>query len=342
MTASKSVTIIGGGLAGLSLGIALRKAEVPTEIVEAGEYPRHRVCGEFITGLKDETIEKLGIQAAFIGCGSHREVTWHLREHVIGHQVLPSPARAISRFALDARLAEIFVAGGGKLTLCTRFKPTRFEPGVVRTTGRKPNGASPWIGLKLHARNLATAGELEFFLGDGAYVGQSSVEDGWINVCGLFRKRPGLQFDREEALPAYLRISGLNTLADRITAAEIRTRSRSAVTGFTFDRHVTGKDGVRLGDACATIPPFTGNGMAMAFISAALAVDPLVAWARGERLWEDITRSIHEALRHEFRLRLACASFLHPFLLNCSLQRGLGCTMDAGLLPTTTLYRLLH
>jgi flavin-dependent dehydrogenase len=342
MTASKTVTIVGGGLAGLSLGIALRKAGVPTEIVEAGDYPRHRVCGEFITGLEDETIETLGVQTAFIGCGSHRKVTWHLRERVIGQQVLPSPARAVSRFVLDARLAEIFVAGGGKLTLRTRFKPTVFEPGVVGTSGRKPNGASPWIGLKLHARNLATAGELEFFLGDGAYVGLSSVEDGWINVCGLFRKRPGLQFDRDDALPAYLRANGLNALADRIVTAEIRPRSRSAVTGFTFDRHVTSGNGVRLGDACATIPPFTGNGMAMAFISAALALDPLVAWAHGARSWDDTMRRVDEALRGEFRLRLASASFLHPFLLNNALQRCLACTMQAGLLPTTTLYRLLH
>ena len=170
MTASRCVTIIGGGLAGLSLGVGLRKAGVPTEIVEAGDYPRHRVCGEFITGLEDETIEKLGIQAAFSGCESHRKVTWHLREPVIGHQVLPSPARAISRFTLDARLAEMFVAIGGKLTLRTRINSAVVEPGVVRTSGRKPDGASPWIGLKLHARNFATAGELEFFLGDGAYV----------------------------------------------------------------------------------------------------------------------------------------------------------------------------
>ena len=52
MTAVQSVRIVGGGLAGLSLGIGLRRAGVSTEIFEAGDYPRHRVCGEFVTGLE--------------------------------------------------------------------------------------------------------------------------------------------------------------------------------------------------------------------------------------------------------------------------------------------------
>ena len=49
------IEIIGGGLAGLSLGLALRRGGVPVTLHEAGEYPRHRVCGEFITGLDPAT-----------------------------------------------------------------------------------------------------------------------------------------------------------------------------------------------------------------------------------------------------------------------------------------------
>ena len=50
MPAAKPIQIVGGGLAGLTLGIALRKKEIPVAIFEAGNYPRHRVCGEFISG----------------------------------------------------------------------------------------------------------------------------------------------------------------------------------------------------------------------------------------------------------------------------------------------------
>jgi flavin-dependent dehydrogenase len=198
------------------------------------------------------------------------------------------------------------------------------------------------MGLKLHARNLATTDELELHLGDNAYVGLSSVEDGWINVCGVFRRRPGLEFDRDDALPAYLRASGLNLLAERLAAADIRHGSRSAVAGFAFDRRITGDDGVLLGDACAMIPPFTGNGMAMAFTSAALALDPLVTWAWGERSWTETVRSIRESLARAFKLRLASAAVLHPLLLTRTGQRCLRTAARAGLLPLRPIYQLLH
>src|SRR5215469_18650464 len=59
--AEKPITIVGGGLAGLSLGIGLRNRGVPATILEAGTYPRHRVCGEFISGRGQTVLSKLGV-----------------------------------------------------------------------------------------------------------------------------------------------------------------------------------------------------------------------------------------------------------------------------------------
>ena len=342
MSALQPITIVGGGLAGLSLGIGLCKAGVPTHIIEAGDYPRHRVCGEFITGLDDTTIDKLKIGPAFTGVGCHRSVTFFLRANPVSRQILPSPARAISRYALDARLAELFTAAGGRLSTRTRFTSPLVEPGWVLTNGRKRIEASPWMGLKLHARNLTVADDLELHLSDNAYVGLSAVEDGWINVCGLFRRRPRLEFDRDNALPAYLRASGLSHLADRIAAAAVRPGSRSAAVGFEFDRGVSRDEGVQLGDACGMIPPFTGNGMAMAFISAALALDPLTEWSRAELSWSETVRRIRDSLSREFKLRLSSAAVLHPFFLNRIGQRCLGTLARFGLLPLRPMYQLLH
>ena len=47
----KAINIIGGGLAGLSLGICLRRKDIPVAVHEKGSYPRHKVCGEFISGV---------------------------------------------------------------------------------------------------------------------------------------------------------------------------------------------------------------------------------------------------------------------------------------------------
>src|SRR5882724_2878130 len=58
----RSIEIVGGGLAGLALGIGLRRHGVPVIIWEAGHYPRHRVCGEFISGRGQETLVRLGFR----------------------------------------------------------------------------------------------------------------------------------------------------------------------------------------------------------------------------------------------------------------------------------------
>src|SRR5262249_37653299 len=108
----REIEIIGGGLAGLSLGLALRRADVPVTLYEAGTYPRHRVCGEFITGLGVSTIARLGLESFVRDALRHHDVAWHLGEDAPRIQKLPSPALGISRWALDARLAEAFVRSG--------------------------------------------------------------------------------------------------------------------------------------------------------------------------------------------------------------------------------------
>jgi len=168
------------------------------------------------------------------------------------------------------------------------------------------------------------------------------VEDGWVNVCGLFRRRSGLGLDRERALPGYLTASGLERLAGRLAGGTMRADSASAVAALAFDRRIASGGTVCLGDTAAMIPPFTGNGMAMAFTGAARAADPLIAWARRERSWTETVVTIRDALHAEFRTRLTGAGVLHPFLVNPALQRGLGAAARAGLLPLTRLYHLLH
>ncbi|MBC8040519.1 MAG: NAD(P)-binding protein, partial [Opitutaceae bacterium] len=256
----RAVEIIGGGLAGLSLGLALRRADVPVTLIEAGTYPRHRVCGEFITGLTPATIDRLGLAPFLADARLHREVTWFLREKPLRHQTLPEPAYALSRNSLDERLATAFTDAGGVLHTHTRADLTATPDGRVFATGRRP--ARPeWIGLKCHALALPLVSELELHLGDHAYVGLCAVEDNRVNVSGLFRIRAGLKnLARESALLTYLRATGLAALADRLTSASIDPDSYSAVAGLGFSKPPTRADRLVIGDTYAMIPPFTGHG----------------------------------------------------------------------------------
>lgn len=340
MKSALPLEIIGGGLAGLSLGFALQRAGVPVTLHEAGEYPRHRVCGEFITGLSSTTIARLGLESVLSDALQHRDVAWYIGEKRTRIQRLPSPALGLSRHVLDARLASAFVAAGGELLTRSRVTEHTATPGRIFATGRR-RGDSPWIGLKFHVGPLVLARELELHLGDQAYIGLARIETGRVNVCGLFRRRP-LARKGPELLLAYLHGAGLGSLAERLSAAQPDPASCCAVAAVSFDRRVPAENRVMLGDACAMIPPFTGNGMAMAFQSAELALDPLLAYASGATKWPETCRLIHAALRRRFRLRLASAHALHPFLLHSPRQRVLGALTRARILPLQPLYRLLH
>lgn len=336
------VEIIGGGLAGLSLGLALRRAAVPVTVIEAGGYPRHRVCGEFITGLETGTIARLGLAPFLAAATPHQEVAWFWRDRALRRQTLPYPALALSRHALDQSLATAFTQAGGDLRTHTRADIRDASPGRVFSTGRRPSRPE-WIGLKCHARHLPLHADLELHLGDHAYVGLCGVEEGRINVSGLFLQRSVLApVDRATALPAYLRAAGLGSLADRLASADIDPASFTAVAGLGFSKPSTRTDRLVIGDTYAMIPPFTGHGMAMAFQSAEQALDPLLAWSHGETSWAATLRTVHQRLHALFRTRLAAAAALHPFLLKPDRQRWLATANRLRLLPVRPLYHLTH
>ena len=73
-----------------------------------------------------------------------------------------------------------------------------------------------------------------------------------------------------------------------------------------------------------------------------VALAPLLAYARGAISWENARREIQRALRSRFRLRLASAGALHPFLLQPHRQRWLAALSRARLLPFRPLYATLH
>src|ERR1700682_4017395 len=119
MAAPKPITIIRGGLAGLTLGIGLRQLKVPVTVWEAGHYPRHRVCGEFISGRGQETLSRLGLRELIEHAGAVNSAPAAFFSPTQSTPPRPLPARAIclSRFTLDQLLANEFQKLGGELRI---------------------------------------------------------------------------------------------------------------------------------------------------------------------------------------------------------------------------------
>lgn len=342
MSTLRPITVIGGGLAGLSLALALQRRGVPVTLCEAGRYPRAKVCGEFIAGLDDATSRALDLAPLLEAQRQHHVASWHGRDGLMFRHRLLRPAIGVSRQSLDTRLADEFRAAGGDLRERTRVERNAPSPGTVVACGR-PRRAGGWFGLKLHVRHLPLDADLELHLGHHAYVGLAGVEDGRVNVCGLFAPRPGGGGPPDAALDRSLRMSGLTRLADRLANAVICEDARAAVAGVHFgytQNHAASV--LALGDAFAAIPPFTGHGMAMALQSAAIALDPLLAWSHGDAEWAATTRRVRRQLHRKFALRLALAQTLHPWLLAPRGQSLIARLHAHRVLPLRWLNHALH
>jgi 2-polyprenyl-6-methoxyphenol hydroxylase-like FAD-dependent oxidoreductase len=332
---SETITITGGGLTGLSLAIALRKNGVAVALHEAGSYPRHRVCGEFISGVSRETLETLGIAETLADAQHHRSVTWFSGDTLLRENTLPTTALALSRHLLDDRLQKLATALGVEIHTGSRRKMSPHTPGEVWTAGRKPSKGG-WIGLKAHIRGISTTAHLEMHSGPRGYLGITPVEDGWHNACGLFRIDKSITARHADLLPAYLTANGNTALASRIAAAEWREGSFSAVAGFALGLQKPTPGLLSLGDSHAIIPPFTGNGMTMAFQSAETALPHLLAYATGSNSWLASCDLIEKALHTRFHKRLTSAKLLHPLLFQ-TLARPL--LKHAPLRPILSLIR---
>lgn len=318
--ATVPIRIAGGGLAGLTLGLSLRASGIPVLLSEAGRYPRHRVCGEFLSGRGLEILEKLGVLPHCHAAGARMASNVRFAtQHQVGPVLdLPSPALCLSRYSLDALLATELEDRGGEVRTGDRFAAGDLGPGCVRATGRRmaPLG-SPcrWFGVKAHARGVTLAADLEMHFSPGAYVGLCRLDGDRVNVCGLFRRRTGDSEAAVGSIPDRLRGRGESVLRQRLRDAQFDPESLCTVAGL--DLRLPGNpptDELRLGDSVAMIPPLTGNGMSLALESADLAAAPLSQFARGRRDWTDICREVQRRHHEAFSRRLRVAGLVQRLL----------------------------
>jgi len=337
--AMKPIIIAGGGLAGLALGIALRRRSIPVQIIEATSYPRHRVCGEFISGIKDDELHALGIQDLFTSASRHRETAWFDGARPLLRATLPEIAYGLSRHHLDNALADRFMELGGDLQTSSRFKTESVE-GTVLATGRMQSD-SPWMGLKAHFEELTLCADLEIHLGNAAYIGLTRVEEDRVNVTGLFRRDSAVN-GGQHPLAQAIQDAGLPDLANRLRAARMDHKSLKGINRIHLGWQQHHDNAVRIGDAAVMIPPFTGNGMTMALQSALGAIDPLASWSSGDLSWNSAHKAIRASQDDMFTSRVRWAQAMQWLLLRPLGRRLCSLAINSRLVSFETLYHKMR
>jgi menaquinone-9 beta-reductase len=315
---AESVTIVGGGLAGLTLGIGLRQLGVPVTVWEAGRYPRHRVCGEFISGAGQGSLARLGLLGGLQNADASAagSAAFFAGKTMVAARPLRQAALCVSRFVLDAWLARQFQELGGALRSGARWRG-EFGSGLVRTSGRRAEPVTDgWrlFGLKVHARDVALEADLEMHFVPAGYVGLCQLAGGAVNICGLFRSQAAVP-DLARHWRDWLGGPAASVLHARLAGARFDKDSFCSVAGLCLlPQRATQHDECCLGDALTMIPPVTGNGMSMAFESAELATEPLAQFSRGDLSWAEARQEIARRCDQRFTPRLRWAAWLQRAL----------------------------
>ncbi|MGH6683117.1 MAG: NAD(P)/FAD-dependent oxidoreductase [Pseudolabrys sp.] len=293
--------IVGGGPAGAATACGLAALGHDVVLVERAGGPHHKVCGEFLNIETQTQLRRLGVDVAALGAVPIEQVSIYLASRNIT-AALPFRAMSLSRYRLDEALLRCARDRGAQIKRSVSVQTAtpdgaawkvKCDDGDIMHCRHLVLATGKWglrgiedardnslVGLKMHLRPTASvrralAGRVELSLLQRSYVGLELIEDGIANLCFLLprdvvaRLTPGWQ-----AMQDYL-TTALPGLAERLAGAEPLWNKAIAVV-CPIGGHLHGNDErsvYRVGDRLAHIPPFTGDGLAIALGSAALAVE---------------------------------------------------------------------
>jgi flavin-dependent dehydrogenase len=291
------VLIVGGGLAGLSSAIHLSKQNLSVLVIEKNSYPKHKVCGEYISNEVLPYLKFLDIDVFKLGAKKIDKFQLSTTKGQLISADLPLGGFGISRFCLDEALANKALENGVEIrqdvvediqfsndefSVVTKNNEIFKAAIVIGAYGKRANldvkldrkfikTKSPYLAVKTHVKGDFPEDVVALHNFEGGYCGVSKVEDDSINLCYItnfesFKKFKDIGEFQEKVV---FRNSHLKTIFNKtvpvfeqpLTISQISFEDKKPV-----ENHI-----LMCGDTAALIHPLCGNGMSMAIRSAQIA-----------------------------------------------------------------------
>jgi flavin-dependent dehydrogenase len=310
--------VIGAGPAGATLARLLAQAGWSVALVEKSEFPRRKVCGEFISAAAMPVLEACGIAQAFLAAAGP-PVT-HVGVYA-GNAMLAAPqarhwGRALGREHLDTLLRDAAAMAGAQLFqpaelvalerradgfVCTLDTGAYIEArkiiaacgswnarGVFAVRGRDPR-ASDLLAFKAHFRGTQLPhGLMPLLAFPGGYGGMVHTDDGRTSLSCCIR-RDALAVARHggkagEAVLAHITAT-TRGVAEALHGASLDGAILSAgpIQPGIRPRH---DDGVFFtGNSAGEAHPVIAEGISMAIQSSGLLARLLIAAREDDYAW---------------------------------------------------------
>jgi len=338
------VAIAGGGLAGLALSIQSAQAGYKTILFEKEKYPFHKVCGEYISVESWNFLEELGVPLSQMNLPIIRRLLVTARNGKQLEQTLPLGGFGISRYRLDAMLADIAKQSGVDVIESAKVDDIRFDnemftlqtPGIgyqskiaVGAFGKrtnldvkwkrkfilqKPNKLNNYIGVKYHIRANWPEDLIALHNFENGYCGISQIEGNKYCLCYLTTAK-NLALCGHSIQQMEKRILCRNPHLKKIFEdAEMLSQSPVTISQISFGKKEQVYNHLLLvGDAAGMIAPLCGNGMSMALHGSKIAFEQIHLFLQNKIPRWQMEQDYTQAWNKQFSRRLKTGRMVQRF-----------------------------
>ena len=341
------ISIIGGGLAGLTLSIQMADAGYSCILFEKNKYPFHKVCGEYISMESWNFLQRLGLNLDEMNLPKIKKLNVSSPSGRLFEHNLDLGGFGISRFLLDSKLAEIAINKGVKLidgckVNGVKFKDDTFliasEKGNYSTTicvgawGKQSNldnklarwftthlskNQKNYVGIKYHININFPDDVIELHNFKNGYCGISKIENNNYCFCYLTDSENLKNNNGDIKKMEELVLMKNPFLKKYFTEANFLFEKPLAISQIKIGyKKAVEKNVLMLGDAAGNIAPLSGNGMSMALRSSFYMNQLLIDYFNKKITRPALENKYEKIWKSEFQKRVDFSAYLQYLLKN--------------------------